>query len=331
MVGLPGFEPGSREPKSPSLDQASRQPLLRSLRPLQPFNDFALIVKTLAKLQHLSKANQKAIWNRLACLSKHVDLKNAVEVEKFVYSMQCKNTYKNKLFEAYERFCNANDICYKKPKKLKAEEFVINVPTEQRIDTVIACCGWVYATVFNLSKHGLRPDEIAKLTLRNVDLEQGKINVPTSKLGAQRTIKLGKQTTEILREYVHRKKVQAIDQKLFGASCKIKENWRKYRHRAFEKLRDSELLKIRLYDLRHWFATSTYVKTRDIFYVKYLLGHRRLENTLIYVHLAKSLTDFPEDYTCATARSVEEASKLIEQGFDFVCDLDGVKLFRKRK
>jgi hypothetical protein len=27
MVGLPGFEPGSREPESPSLDQASPQPL----------------------------------------------------------------------------------------------------------------------------------------------------------------------------------------------------------------------------------------------------------------------------------------------------------------
>ena len=27
LVGLPGFEPGSREPKSPSLDHASRQPL----------------------------------------------------------------------------------------------------------------------------------------------------------------------------------------------------------------------------------------------------------------------------------------------------------------
>ena len=26
VVGLPGFEPGSREPKSRSLDQASRQP-----------------------------------------------------------------------------------------------------------------------------------------------------------------------------------------------------------------------------------------------------------------------------------------------------------------
>ena len=27
MMGLPGFEPGSREPESPSLDQASPQPL----------------------------------------------------------------------------------------------------------------------------------------------------------------------------------------------------------------------------------------------------------------------------------------------------------------
>src|SRR5271157_3735193 len=63
MVGLPGFEPGSREPKSPSLDQASRQPLLQSLEPLHAINDFGLIIKTLSKLQRLSKTNQKAIWN----------------------------------------------------------------------------------------------------------------------------------------------------------------------------------------------------------------------------------------------------------------------------
>jgi hypothetical protein len=185
-VGLPGFEPGSREPKSPSLDQASRQPLLRSLEPCRTINDFGLVVKTLAKLQHLSKANQKAIWNRLTYLGKHVDLKCSATVEQFIYSMMCKNTYKNKLFEAYGRFCSANDVCFEKPKKLKCEEFVINVPIEQRIDKVVACCGWVYSTVFSLSKHGLRPDEIAKLTLRHVDLENGRINVPTSKLGAQR-------------------------------------------------------------------------------------------------------------------------------------------------
>ena len=196
---------------------------------------------------------------------------------------------------------------------------------------VVACCGWVYSTVFSLSKYGLRPDEIAKLTLRHVDLENGRINVPTSKLGAQRTVHLTNQCADILRGYVFRKKIETLDKRLFGSSSKLKENWRKYRWRAYEKFHDAELLKIRLYDLRHWFATMTYIKTRDIFHVKYLLGHRRLENTLIYIHLAESLVGVPGDYFCATAKTVDEAAKLIEQGFDFVCDLDGVKLFRKRK
>jgi len=43
------------------------------------------------------------------------------------------------------------------------------------------------------------------------------------------------------------------------------------------------------------------------------------------------MTDFPEDYACATAKTVDEAAKLIEQGFDYICECEGVKLFRKRK
>ena len=39
----------------------------------------------------------------------------------------------------------------------------------------------------------------------------------------------------------------------------------------------------------------------------------------------------PGDYASATAKSVSEAAKLIEQGFEYVCDIDAVKLFRKRK
>ncbi len=38
-----------------------------------------------------------------------------------------------------------------------------------------------------------------------------------------------------------------------------------------------------------------------------------------------------EEYYSATANTVSEAAKLIEQGFDYVTDVDGVKLFRKRK
>jgi len=38
-----------------------------------------------------------------------------------------------------------------------------------------------------------------------------------------------------------------------------------------------------------------------------------------------------EEYFSATANAVTEAAKLVEQGFDYICDVDGVKLFRKRK
>jgi len=65
--------------------------------------------------------------------------------------------------------------------------------------------------------------------------------------------------------------------------------------------------------------------------VKYLLGHRRLDNTLVYVHLAKGLTNFSEDCSTAVAKSIEEASKLVESGFEFVKTFDNIMLFRKRK
>jgi hypothetical protein len=44
------------------------------------------------------------------------------------------------------------------------------------------------------------------------------------------------------------------------------------------------------------------------------------------------LISFPSDeFYCATAKDVNEAKALIERGFEYVCDVDGVKLFRKRK
>jgi len=38
-----------------------------------------------------------------------------------------------------------------------------------------------------------------------------------------------------------------------------------------------------------------------------------------------------EEYVCKVAKTVEQAAELIEAGFDYVCEIDGIKLFRKRK
>jgi hypothetical protein len=59
-----------------------------------------------------------------------------------------------------------------------------------------------------------------------------------------------------------------------------------------------------------------------------MLGHKDLRSTLRYVQLIS----FPSDeFYCATAKDVNEAKALIERGFEYVTEIDGVKLFRKRK
>lgn len=59
-----------------------------------------------------------------------------------------------------------------------------------------------------------------------------------------------------------------------------------------------------------------------------LLGHKSIKNTLVYTHLV----DFGGDeYVCKVARTVDEAKELVENGFDYVIDVDDVKMFKKRK
>jgi hypothetical protein len=59
-----------------------------------------------------------------------------------------------------------------------------------------------------------------------------------------------------------------------------------------------------------------------------LLGHKNIRNTLVYTHLVNFEGD---EYVCKVARTADESKSLVEIGFDYVCDFDGVKIFRKRK
>lgn len=71
-----------------------------------------------------------------------------------------------------------------------------------------------------------------------------------------------------------------------------------------------------------------YNKTRDILHVMQILGHRNIQNTLIYTQLV----DFKDDeYVAKAAHSEKEVCQLIEAGFELVCDYNGNKVFRKRK
>ena len=71
-----------------------------------------------------------------------------------------------------------------------------------------------------------------------------------------------------------------------------------------------------------------YHRTKDILYIMKLLGHKNIKNTLIYTQLVSFEDD---DYICKAAASVKEATDLIEAGYENVCDVEKVKLFRRRR
>lgn len=131
----------------------------------------------------------------------------------------------------------------------------------------------------------------------------------------------------MLREYLAKHNF-GLNDNIFPKVRTMRTAFQRIRQRTAEKLQKPELLRITLYSLRYYYATMLYHRTKDILLVKAKLGHRRLENTLIYTHLI----DFQaEEFTVRVAKSVAEASGLIEGGFEYVTEMDGIKLFRKPK
>ncbi len=119
-----------------------------------------------------------------------------------------------------------------------------------------------------------------------------------------------------------------LNERMFPTTTVMTHVFMSVRNHLAKRLHEPELKKYRLYDLRHYSATMLYHRTKDILYVKEQLGHRRLENTLVYTHL----TDFKdEEYVVRVANTVKEACQLQEAGFEYVTEMDNAKLFRKRK
>jgi hypothetical protein len=52
----------------------------------------------------------------------------------------------------------------------------------------------------------------------------------------------------------------------------------------------------------------------------------------MYISIEETLfQEQTDEYICKVTRTVEEAKDYIEQGFTYVCDIDGSKMFRKPK
>jgi len=75
-----------------------------------------------------------------------------------------------------------------------------------------------------------------------------------------------------------------------------------------------------------------YYKTKDIIHVKTILGHKSINNTMIYINLEQALfSQAPDEFHVKVAHNLKEACELLKVGFEYVTEIDGAKIFRKRK
>jgi len=323
LVRLPGFEPGSSAWQADVLDQTRLQPR----NAVQRYSSEGKIVNLLINLQSIGKAELtvKFVSDRLKYLSKFADLDNADSVNLFIAKKQCSASYKDTLVKAYKHYADFYGIHFMKP-KFKSERKLPRIPTREAIMNVVSASSKKYSVIFKiLMETGVMPFELASVSKRDIDLDRGTLSVRGFKGHNSRIFKLKSETIACLREYLYR----VHDYKPFPDAEWMGSVWRRVRNKTAEKLKEPSIRSIRLYDLRHFYATALYHKSKDILLVKQQLGHRKIETTLIYTQLVNFGEE--DEFYSATAKTVEEAKALIEQGFDYVTEIDSVKLFRKRK
>jgi hypothetical protein len=78
-------------------------------------------------------------------------------------------------------------------------------------------------------------------------------------------------------------------------------------------------------------ATIEYQRTKDILHVMNILGDKNIKNTLVYTHIAEELFKGEQEFISKVAKNEKDICALVDAGFDYVCDPDEHKIFRKRK
>jgi integrase len=235
------------------------------------------------------------------------------------------NQTRAKYAQSYDYYAMFNGIQWTKP-QYRWERKIPYIPTTENIDKIISASTPKFATIFTILKEtGLEAHELSSTTQNEIDQAQGIIYAKGCKGHNSRPCKLKPTTAQRLREYLAR----YTKTNPFPKTPIMSDAWRKARQQATQALQQPDLNKIPMRNLRHYYATHLYDQTKDILLVKQRLGHKKLETTMFYTTLLTFEEN--EEYTCKAATNLKEATELIEHGFQYVTEMDGAKLFKKRK
>lgn len=170
---------------------------------------------------------------------------------------------------------------------------------------------------------GLRPNESRDLETRNVNLTTGEILITNTKKGKERLVVMSADMLDRCKQYDEKRKAFARDSKYFFPNWNGEAFTGPYLHRCFtESWRYAnptvslELLpSVRVYNLRHCFATAVLVKWLEngadlqakLPYLRAYMGHTSFDETLYYVHL------LPENFVMAAGVNWNELAAVVPE------------------
>jgi len=285
--------------------------------------------KILQYAWHLKKEGyrESTITSRIKLLnglSRRADLFNPEAVKGAIARLDVTEARKENLVCVYGSLCKLNNIPFSPPRYQRVERLPF-IPQETEIDQLIAGTSRKCSVYLQLLKEtGARAGEAWNLRWIDLNFEKMAVTLIPEKGSNPRQIKVSSKLFAMLNQLPRR------HERVFGPG-KLDHFARWFyvkRRDVSQRLENPQIRRIGFKTLRHWRASTLYHKTRDILLVQRTLGHKDIRNTLVYTHLIDSNDD---DFACKAAQTLDEASKLIEAGFEYVTEMDDVKLFRKRK
>ena len=251
-------------------------------------------------------------------------------VKAYLVSAEMSESRKQTVVDHLVRYYRWKGLAFNRP-RYKRIELLPFIPTEGEIDQLISALSPKWATFLQLMKEtACRPGEAWSLRWIDIDIERSQVKIRPEKNSAPRQFRISETLLGMLKRVQHkwdyvfhdprREPIRSLDD--------FRRTFIRQRRSRAEQISNPRLLQITFGTLRHFKATMEYHRTKDILYVMQLLGHRSIKNTLVYTHLVNFEKD---DYICKIANTVEEAKTLIERGYEYVTDVDDMKLFRVRK